>query len=89
MICVTIPSMKVHNWLLKVEVREGGLLGSFTYENINLIWLYKNKYYILPLIPKMPVMLLLQSKKIEITGQKDGVIFFSGLIGAIAKAIGQ
>lgn len=78
MIRLTFPGQNVPEWLEKVEVLEGGHLGSFKFSNINLIWKRKEQFHILGLLQR-PCITLLHSKNIVIRGQGAGVHFHGTL----------
>ena len=86
MIRLTFPGQNVPEWLHKVEVLEGGHLGSFKFSNINLIWKRKGQFNIIGLL-RRPCITLLHSENIVIRGQGAGVHFNGTLPDLVIYAI--
>lgn len=80
MIKVFLPGQNVPSWLQSVEVLKDGHLGSFKFGNVCFVWLYKDEFQVLNLLPLLPAMELKNSDNIKITGQKSGVFFRGTLL---------
>lgn len=86
MIRLTFPGQNVPEWLEKVEVLEGGHLGSFKFSNINFIWKRRGEFHVLGLLPR-PCITLRESENIVIHGQGAGVRFHQTLPDLVIYAI--
>lgn len=87
MIRIFFPGQNVPEWLEKVEVREGGQRGNLKFANVNFIWLWKDEYHIVSLLPCFPAIRLSNAKNITIVGQRSGVLFHGSVFDVARAAI--
>lgn len=84
---IGFPGQNVPEWLEKVEVLEGGKLGTFKFGNLCVIWLRNNEYQIVTLLPGRPVFRLANCKNITIQGQRAGVAWKGSLVEMIQRKL--
>lgn len=87
MIRIFFPGQNVPEWLEKVEVQEGGRCGSLKFANVNFIWVWKDEFHVVSLLPSLPAIKLSNAKNITLVGQRSGVLFHGSVLDVIRAAI--
>lgn len=86
MIKMFLPGQNVPDWLAGIEILKGGYLGSFKFSNVCFVWLYKDEFHVLNLLPAA-AMIIKNSDHVKIIGRKGGVRFRGTLIDVAANLL--
>lgn len=90
MIRIFFPGQNVPGWLGQTEVLKGGTPGGVKFGNINVIWLWKNEYHIVSLLPvstTLPFIKISKPDNVFHLGAKRRTIFYGSIVNVIRRKL--